>query len=230
MLITPELSAEELKTFDKDNNYGLEHALWANDPRNRKNISLNNILQTDMLHPDGSVGYFEGLQTLKSLKGTAAGSFHYPIEGLTEPKIKELWWSVERGYPGAIKNLQSVAGKKSPAQADAVRILDAVKAATSKRQDDLVGAPATMETYEAIEAFLTASEGLDTKKALARLKELKAAKELKDELKARDIYQQCQQLLASPKPDSIKSGKENMATLAKKFPSTVYGQKAASIK
>jgi len=141
-----------------------------------------------------------------------------------------VWWAVERGYPGALKALVSAAAKKSPQQADLTKILDAVKAATAKRQDELVAAAPSMGAYEALETFITDSDGLDTKKAIARLKELKAAKEMKDELKAREIYQQCQGLLSSPKPDSQKAGKENMAMLAKKMPGTVYGQKAASIK
>ncbi len=231
VLITPELSALQLKTFDKDNGYGLEHALWANDPQNRANISLKNILQNHVVRPDGTTASMSGRSAVDGLKalltGTGAGTFHYPIDGLSDPKAKDLWWTVERGYSGALKNLQAAAAKKSPIQADAVRILDAVKAGAATRQDELIAAPATLETYEAIEGFLAESEGLDTKKALARLKELKASKELKDELKARDIYQQCQTLISSPKPDSQKAGKENLATLAKKMPDTVYGKKAA---
>jgi hypothetical protein len=223
------LTAAELKTFNKDNSYGLDHALWASDPGNHRNISLQNILQQDVIAPDGSESRVrpspDGLRPV-----LATGTCRYPVAGLTDPRVKELWWAVERGYPGALKALKDAASRKGPAQAELTTVLDAVKAATAKRQDELVAAPATMETYEALEAFAAESDGLDTKAALARLKELKAAKELKDEFKARDIWQQCQAALASPKPDAQKSAKANLAALAAKMPDTVYGKKAAALK
>jgi hypothetical protein len=231
VFFTNELTVTELKTFDKDNGWGLEHALWANDPQNRKNIGLKtNVLEIDLQTPSGYEWVpFRG--TLEALKQKVTkGTYHYPVEGLTDPKVKDLWWGVERGYPGALKALVASAAKKSPQQAELQKVLEVVKDSTAKRQDEVVAEAPSMAAYEALESFITDSDGLDTKKAVARLKELKAGKDLKDELKARDIYLQCQALLLSPKPDSQKAGKENMAMLAKKMPNTVYGQKAASIK
>jgi hypothetical protein len=231
VLVTPELSAQELKTFDKDNGYGLAHALWANDPINREHISLNNILQVRFVHPDGSEEMlpFEGtLQEVKpKVGGSGGGTFRYPVDNITDPKLKELWWEVERGYPGALKILVQVAARKTAPGPDAARILEQVKAASDKRQEELLAAPANVTTYEALEAYITESEGLDVKKAQARMKEIKATKELKDEFKARDIYIQCEALIASDKADKQKTGKDGLALLAKKMPDTVYGKKAA---
>ena len=52
---------------------------------------------------------------------------------------------------------------------------------------------------------------------------------MKDELKARDIYQKAAAMLASPKPKEQAAGREAMAALAKKMPETVYGAKAATL-
>ena len=116
------------------------------------------------------------------------------------------------------------------ASADAAKILALVKPTFESRETELVAAPVTMKTYEDLEALLTESQGLELKNASARYKELTKAKELKDEIQARSIYRQCQEMLKSTKPTTAEAGKTNLATLAKKFPETKYGQLAGNAK
>ncbi|MBA3710179.1 MAG: hypothetical protein H0W83_15315, partial [Planctomycetes bacterium] len=118
--------------------------------------------------------------------------------------------------------------KATPEGADAAALLERVRARWSARQDELVAAPASIAAIENLDRFVTEADGNDTKKADARLKELRSTKGLKVEERARDIYQQCHRQLDSAKPDQQKSGRENLATLAAKMPATVYGAKAAS--
>jgi hypothetical protein len=232
VLITPEVSAADLPAYAKE--YGMDNALWANDPANVMNISLNNILQSAMYAPGGNESNlgFQGVAARVEpvISGPSAGTFHYPVEGLTDPKAKELWWMVERQKPEAVKTLVAVAKQKSPLGVDSAKTLAVVKAALEARQAELVEAPATMATYESLESLLTEGQGIELKKAGDRYKELGKAKELKDELTARTIYRQCQEMLASPRPPTQAAGKENLAALAKKLPGTVYGRLAASSK
>jgi hypothetical protein len=160
----------------------------------------------------------------------SSGSHRFPMEGLTDPKAQELWWMVERQKPESIKTLVAVAKQKSTLGSDATKILAVVKPTFESREAELAEAPATMQTYESLESLLTASQGIELKKASLRYKELTKAKELKDEIQARSIYRQCEELLTSPKAGATEGAKANLATLAKKFPETKYGKLAAEAK
>lgn len=231
VLATPELQPADLATLDKDRGYGMPEALYAQDPGNTKQISLNNILQYRLIHADGRDEMFAFNEPIwqQTLGGTKALPYRFPPDGVDDAQVKALWWAVERGKPQAIKQLAAAAkSKKSPAQAQAAALHARVAETLAARQAELVAAEPSLAAVEALEAFLAEAEGTDTKAAAARWKALKADKSLKDELKARDIWLQCRQMLASPKPDQQKAGKEGLAALAKKLPETVYGRKAAA--
>jgi hypothetical protein len=226
VLVTPEVTAAELPAFSKE--FNMENALWASDPANSLNISTKNILQTSFISMGGKADYFENSREAKAvMSAPSVGVFRFVVEGLTDPKARELWWLVERQKPEAVKTLVSVTKQKSPLGADAVKILAVVKPTFEKTETELLAAPVSMATYESIEALLTESQGIELKKAAARYKELGKAKELKDELQARSIYRQCQEQLVSQKGGAPEAGKANLATLAQKFPNTKYGQLAA---
>lgn len=231
VLVTPEVTAAELPAFSKE--FNMENALWASDPANAEKISTQNILQRyhflpGGILPDNNSRYFRTADEVKAAMGSAnSGTFRFTVEGLTDPKARELWWLVERQRPEAVKTLVLVTKQKSPLGADAVKILAVVKPTFEKTETELLAGPVSMTTYESLEALLSESQGVELKKATARHKELGKAKELKDELQARSIYRQCQELLVSQKGGAPEAGKANLATLAKKFPNTKYGQLAA---
>jgi hypothetical protein len=226
VLVTPEVTAADLPAFSKE--FNMENALWASDPANSLNISTKNILQTSFISMGGKADFFENAGQVKTIMSAPSGGvFRYAVEGLIDPKARELWWMVERQKPEAVKTLVLVTKQKSPLGADAVKILAVVKSTFEKSETELLAAPASIATYESLEALLTESQGVELKKAAVRFKELGKAKELKDELQARSIYQQCQELLVSQKGGAPEAGKANLATLAKKFPNTKYGQLAA---
>lgn len=227
--MTPEVTAADLPAFSKD--YGMENALWASDPANSKNISTKNIMQQYKISPGGKEGNFRNLSDVKTaMSGPSGGTHRFSVEGLTDPKAQELWWMVERQKPESIKTLVAVAKQKSTLGSDATKILAVVKPTFENRETELVGAPATMQTYEELETLLTESQGIELKKASLRYKELTKAKELKDDIQARSIYRQCEELLTSPKAGAPEAAKANLATLAKKFPDTKYGKLAAEAK
>ena len=206
----------------------MENALWASDPANLLNISTKNILQTSFISMGGKADFFENAGQVKTIMSAPSGGvFRFVVEGLTDPKARELWWMIERQKPEAVKTLVLVTKQKSPLGADAVKILAVVKPTFEKTETELLAAPVSMATYESLEALLSESQGIELKKAAARHKELGKAKELKDELQARSIYRQCHEQLVSQKGGAPEAGKANLATLAKKFPNTKYGQLAA---
>ena len=187
----------------------------------------------DESSPDGHVEFLPFRDTANQVRrmvtaGTA-GTYRFDHDGITRPPVMELWWAVERGRPQAIRNLVAAAkNAATPEGAEAAILLERVRARLSARQDALIAAPPSIGALENLEEFLIEADGVDTKKAQARLKELRATKPLKDEERARDLYQQCHQQLISPKPDQQKAGKANLAALAAKMPATVYGGKAAA--
>jgi hypothetical protein len=226
VVVIPEVTLADLPAFSKD--FNMENALWAADPPNSHKISTSNIWQKYHFAPGGKMGYFDDSADVKRIMSSpTGGTFRYVVEGLTDPKARELWWMVERQKPEAVKVLVSVTKQKSPLGVDAVKIFNVVKSTFESRETELVGGPVTIATYEGLEALLSESQGIELKKATARYKELGKAKELKDELQARSIYQQCQELLVSQKGGLPEAGKANLATLAQKFPNTKYGQLAA---
>ncbi len=229
VLVTPDVSLADLPAFSKD--YGMENALWATDPPNAKNISTKNIMQRYKISPGGKSGNFSNVSDVKTaMSDPSSGSHRFPIEGLTDPKAQELWWMVERQKPDCIKTLMAVAKQKSALGSDAAKILAVVKPTFESREAALVEAPATMQTYEDLETLLTESQGIELKKASLRYKDLTKSKELKNEIQARSIYRQCQELLSSPKAGATEGAKANLATLAKKFPDTKYGKLASETK
>lgn len=206
----------------------MESALWATDLANSHKISTSNIWEKYHFAPDGKVDHFDDSADVKRIMSSpTGGTLRYVVDGLTDPKARELWWMVERQKPEAVKVLVSVTKQKSPLGADATKILAVVKSVFESHETELISGSVTMATYESLEALLTESQGVELKKSAVRYKELGKAKELKDELQARSIYRQCQELLVSQKGGAPEAGKANLATLAQKFPNTKYGQLAA---
>lgn len=229
VVVTPDVDAKGLPAFAKD--HPLPGALWAHDPRNVEKISLHNTLQVALIKATGepsSLG-FKGIPDhLKPLLGTPAlGKHRYPPDGLTDPKVKDLWWLVECGEPGAVKALVAASKRSGPQQDELRKLADAVTTAGTA-QEDLLCAGNDLATYEGLERLLAESQGLELKKAPARFRELGADKAVKAELEARSMYRKCNEAAASPKADMQKAAKDGFAQVAKKFPDTVYGRKAAA--
>ncbi len=53
VLVTPDVAASDLIALDQDRDYHMVHALYANDPANQENISLQNIFQVRLLGASG---------------------------------------------------------------------------------------------------------------------------------------------------------------------------------
>jgi hypothetical protein len=226
--LTPDLSPTELIAWAKER--GLDDAFVGQDTVNQHEIGLNNIFNGTIWRGGRQVGNLAfGQEAVEQVKAAIAkpdaGSHRYQVDGLSD-KGKELWWLVERGRPQALEALMS-ARKSKAGKDDADKIYAAVEADLGKRQDALVAAEPTLATYEALERLLADAAPIALKPAAERLKALGKEAALKPELKAREIFRQCQELKASANPQKAQSGKDGLAELAKRMPTTVYGQKAA---
>lgn len=227
--LTPDLTPAELVEWTKER--GLEGAFVGQDTRNDYRISTNNIFQSEIFRAGKRIGRLEfeagDVAAVKSLISVKeAGTFTYPVDGLNDPRAVELWWMVERNKPQAMDAL--VAARKTKAlKDDAEKIYAVVEASLTKRQDALLSADASMATYEGLETLITQAKPIVLKPANEKLKELGKDATIKTELKARAIYQQCQELIAHPNPQKQQAGREGLETLAKKYGETRYGKKAA---
>jgi hypothetical protein len=83
-----------------------------------------------------------------------------------------------------------------------------------------------MQTYEALEILLTNAKPIQLQPAIESLKELGKDAIIKNELKARAIYQQCQTLVANPNPQKQQAGRDGLSELSKRYSDTVYGKRA----
>jgi len=227
--LTPDLTPGELVEWTKER--GLDGALVGQDTRNEHRISTNNIFQSEIYRGGKAVGQLDfkpgDVATVKSLIAAKdAGTFTYPVDGLSDPRAIEVWWMVERNKPQAMETLMA-ARKNKAVKDEADKIYAVVEASLTKRQDALLAADASMATYESLETLLAQAKPIALKSAADKLKELGKDATIKNELKARAIYQQCQELLAHPNPQKQQAGREGLETLAKKYGNTVYGKKAA---
>lgn len=227
--LTPDLTPADLIEWTKER--AMEGALVGQDTRNSHHISLNNIFQGEIYRGGHQVGYLQfspaDVDAVKTrIAAKDAGTFTYPVSGLSDPRATEVWWLVERDKPQAMETLMA-ARKNKALKDDADRIYSVVEASLTKRQDALLAADANMTTFEALESLLIQAKAIALKPAADRLKELGKDATIKTELKARAIYLQCQELVAHPNPQKQQAGREGLETLAKKFADTVYGKKAA---
>lgn len=223
---TPEHAGPDLEAYIKDAAPSLaDRALFANDPVNAQKIGLSNILQNAAFDAGGKQRPTGGLRNLAAsvtpLLRAAKG--RYPVDGLTG-KALEAWWLMEMGRPGAVKGAVTAAKK----DAEVAKALAPVETAIRARLDALVAAPVELATYESLEALLEEGDGLDLKAGSERLKTLAKEPALKKELQARTAWKQVQAQLASSKPKEQEAGRANLAELAKRFPDTVYGRRAAA--
>jgi hypothetical protein len=221
--ITPEFQGEELGALATDK--GLDPAVMAHDPANSENISLNNILQVQLLRADGTLQRVSSSNLLANVRSElAAGSHRISKAGIDDPAVLQLWWALERGRPGVLPALVKAAKRREQAAA----LLATVQTRYDARASELLAADASLATFEAIEAWLEEHQGLDTRDLAKRYKELGRDRALKDELRARSAYQTCIELLSSDKPQDRANAKAGLAQLAEAMPDTAYGAKAAT--
>lgn len=227
--VTPDLTTAELVEWTKER--GLDGALVGQDTRNSHQISTNNIFQSEIFRSgkragrlDFAAGDVAAVKTLISAKD--AGTLTFPVEGLSDPRAVEVWWMVERNKPQAMDTLMA-ARKNKAVKDDAEKIYAVVEASLLKRQETLLAAETSMATYEGLETLLAQAKPVVLKPATEKLKELGKDATIKNELKARSIYQQCQEMIAHPNPQKQQAGREGMEVLGKKYGDTVYGKKAA---
>lgn len=227
--VTPDLTPTELVEWTKER--GLEGAFVGQDTRNDRKISTSNIFQSEIYRGgkrSGGLGFdASDVATVKTMiSAKDAGSFTFPVDGLSDPRAVEVWWMVERNKPQAMETLMA-ARKNKTVKDEADKIFTVVEASLLKRQETLLAGDTSMATYEGLETLLTQAKPVVLKPATEKLKELGKDATIKTELKARSIYQQCQEMMAHPNPQKQQAGREGMETLAKKFGETVYGKKAA---
>lgn len=232
--ITPDLQGADLEGWAKA--HGYVGAVVGYDPLNREKVSLNNIFQGHIARADGKASRLrfaaEDTALVKELcDDPAAGRPRYAAT-ITLPQVSDLWWACERERPQAVRNLLAaqaqVARKKDETlKTEVGAVVDAVKAAYERELGVQSAAAPSLAVYEALEAMVSRYDGLDLKGVVAKLKELGKDKAMKDELAARDVWRQCQKLKASQKRSDQQAYSENMAALAKRWPNTVYGARAA---
>ena len=227
--LTPDLTPAELVEWTKER--GMEGAFVGQDTRNTHNISTNNIFQGEIYRGGKMVDQLmlspADVDVVKSLIAAKdAGTFTFPVEGLSDPRAVEVWWMVERNKPQAMETLMA-ARKNKAVKNEAEKIYAVVEASLFKRQETLLAAGSSMATYEGLETLLTQAKPVVLKPATEKLKELGKDATIKNELKARAIYQQCQEMIAHPNPQKQQAGREGLEILGKKFGDTVYGKKAA---
>lgn len=233
--VTPDLQGSDLEGWAKA--HGYVGAVVGYDPANRESISLNNIFQGEILPPAGRGQNLEfGAGSLAQVKAAIAapgvGKPRFAVPELAQAPAAELWWACERERPQAVRrlaaaNTQLARKKDDPLKTEVAAVYDAVKAACEAEQTAAVAAAPSMAAYEALESLLQRYDGLDLKPAIARLKELGRDKAMKAELAAREVWRQCERLKASQKRSDQQAYKDTIAALAKRYPDTVYGARAA---
>jgi hypothetical protein len=227
--VTPEFSGDALKNYAKANCAAIaDTVLFANDPANRLNISLNNIFQ-GKLWIDGKGHSIPPPKAAEIVAEPfkASTAFRFPVTGELSESGKAAWWAVERGRPGAL----AACNASSKRNADAKAIMTVVEQKLGERQTTLLAAAPSLQSYEELEALATQGAGIAVLKPTSeRLRDLKKDKAIATELKARDIFRTAMKQAASAKPAEAKAGAATLAELAKRMPDTVYGAKAAAIK
>lgn len=225
ILVTPDKEPGELVNFAKD--CQMTGALFAKDQKNLFNISLRNIYQTQIFYQNKELRGTVNAATVRDLVTKTGAKHHYPVADLKDPLAKQLWWMVERGQPGAVETLVKAA-KRSAISEDAQRILAVVEADFLKQQQALVDAPASINTFEALEILLTDGKGLDLSAASERFKALHKDPALKDEIKARAAYRKIEtELLGSTNQKRRQQAPSAFKQLAEHLPDTKYGKLAS---
>ncbi|MDA3962532.1 MAG: hypothetical protein PF961_17235 [Planctomycetota bacterium] len=233
--VTPGLSGEALQAYATSVGIDTKTVGFAQDPANKLNISLQNIYQTRLYSPgtsDGkSVALNKLLATINDPQGKMSlGSYVVEPGSISDPQLIELWWAIERGVPGALGALAKNAKRAKPDDERGAQILALYESISTKllaTVDEAMAAGDDFAAYEQLEAALIAADGLDTKDATKKLKTMSKDKVIKNELKARNAYQKCQLMLASPKEKERLQAAAGLKQLADKMGDTVYGAKAA---
>jgi len=226
VLVTPDRDAESLKSYAEQ--IGCEEALFAEDKKNAKSISLNNILQSyyESKGKSANAG-MPSASKLRELVQKAQPTYRFPVSGLENPLSQKLWWMIERGQPGAVETLIKAA-KRSSISEDAQSILAVVDGYYQAQASTLLAAEASMDTFEKIEAVLKAGAGLDLKALTVRHKELSKSAALKDEIKAKMAFEKIVSELEKSGVDKRRAkAPAAFLQLAEYLPNTKYGKLAA---
>lgn len=231
--LSPELEGEALRQYAQA--VGLDSVALGCDRANSRKISLNNIYQFSFEPGRGGQQLRVALPELTKLAAdpdshAKLGSYTFDPTGISDPKLRQLWWAIENRQPGAVGALAGAAKKAKaddPDDAQLLALYDAVAGTLLPEVERLMAVGEDFATYEQLEAALIAAEGLDVRDGIKRLKELGRDKQIKLELKARSAYLSCMALMASPKDKDRDAAKAGLAQLAEKMPDTVYGAKAA---
>lgn len=226
ILITPEYKGAQLKELQKQK--GLETTLFAHDPKNVKNISLRNIMQCFVSNIHGKTNSVNSRGLTAAVKPLLSqGTHRVSKEGISNEKVLQLWWMLERGRTGAIPLLSKFAKSKGAHQADAQILLAIVQ----KKYDAVFAAiqsqAVSIDAFDNLEALIVQYTGLKTKPAKKLLKTFFKDKSLKEEFKARSMWFQIQKMAQSNKAKDQEMAKGGRAHLFKKYPDTKYGKMAA---
>lgn len=219
--MTPEAQGSALAELGESK--GLDPSVMAHDAANAENISTRNIMQLYLQSPDGSVKSARGGAMAALRSAAASAQYRISKDGISDERVLQLWWMLERRKPGVLPALVKAAKKSDEANA----LLVTVEQRYAKGAAELLAAEPNFTTFEAIEAWLVEHEGLDTKELAKHLKGMTRDEQIKQELKARGAWQKCQEMLSSGREKDMEAAKAGLQQLAEAMPDTVYGQRAA---
>jgi hypothetical protein len=233
--VTPDISGSKLLGYAKST--GVTGAIMAYDKTNNLKISTKNIWQVRLIDPKTGKGKYTPIKNMMSMvtdssKHAELGNFKYEPIGLKSESLKKVWWASEKGSEKAFKTLIKKAKSAKDSSETGKQLIEFYTALSTKLEAPITKAMEGDDnfiTYEALDKSLEDANGiLKNKEAETRLRNLKKLSDIKNELKVKGYYLKYMKYLGST-VKNIKKGKEYMAKLAKKYPDTVYGKKAAEI-
>ena len=240
--VTPDLDMAGVKAYAES--VGMPKELNVNfavDTVNAKKISLKNIMQTS--YRPGKNGRamsfnFTEISTLKGLvekskQHAEIGAYRNDPAGMSDEKLRLIWWEMENLNPASRVALIKARKKAKAGKGAGDQIIafhDAIQAQVEATLNaTLENATDDFASYEKIEAAVVGADGFtETKGAGEKLKALKKDKAIAKELKVRSAYEKCAMMMQSNKAADKEKAVEGMKFLAGKYPDTVYGKKAAS--
>ncbi|TVR44909.1 MAG: hypothetical protein EA402_05550 [Planctomycetota bacterium] len=226
VLVTPDNNPDELQNLAKS--LDLEHALFAQDRNNALNISLRNVWQTRAVLKGKQLRDEISADNVDSLAEKHQARPRFKVDGLDDPRARELWWRVERATPGALELLAHGSQRRNPIQEQAQALLPVVEPWYRQREEALVTAEATIDTFEGLEQLISEARPLGLTRAEARYRELSRDRSLRDEIAARTAYQRIEtEFVNAAAQQKQRQAPAAFAQLAERFPDTKYGRLAA---
>ncbi len=196
-------------------------------------ISLQNIWQFRLIGPDGKIVNYS-MAPADIDRAIAKVQWKYK-DGGWDPKLAGAVELLEWGrYADGLRTLKPhlKASKKDVAES-AKKLYDAVRAEGEKwltEADAAVAAEKSVDAYDLYTKVATAFAGDDlAKRTAAPLKKLAASQAVKDELAARQMYVQLCQGAARAQPADRPQVATFAATIAKKYPNSPTGLRAADV-